>query len=168
MALKALCAALLLAGVIANDAAAHDYPNRPITVIVPFAAGGPADLLGRLLGTTMSGTLKQQIIVDNVGGAGGTIGTGRAAKSLPDGYTLLLMHVGIATAPALYRRLPYDATNDLEGGPLGEGAHCGGSCVTMAADSNAILSHGERNGEEGNAEPSVDEGRGAHVQDAHA
>jgi tripartite-type tricarboxylate transporter receptor subunit TctC len=117
MALKAMCAALLLAGVFAGDAAAQDYPNRPITVIVPFAAGGPADLLGRLLGSTMSSTLKQQIIIDNVAGAGGTIGTGRAAKAPPDGYTLLLMHVGIATAPSLYRRLPYDAINDLE--PIG-------------------------------------------------
>jgi tripartite-type tricarboxylate transporter receptor subunit TctC len=59
----------------------------------------------------------RQIIIDNVAGAGGTIGTGRAAKAPPDGYTLLLMHVGIATAPALYRRLPYDAINDLE--PIG-------------------------------------------------
>jgi tripartite-type tricarboxylate transporter receptor subunit TctC len=117
MALKAMCAALLLAGVFAGDAAAQDYPNRPITVIVPFAAGGPADLLARILGGEMSSVLKQQLIVDNVNGAGGTIGTARAAKAPPDGYTLLLMHVGIATAPALYRKLPYDAIADLE--PIG-------------------------------------------------
>jgi tripartite-type tricarboxylate transporter receptor subunit TctC len=65
----------------------------------------------------MSSVLKQQMIVDNVNGAGGTIGTARAAKAPPDGYTLLLMHVGIATAPALYRKLPYDAITDLE--PIG-------------------------------------------------
>ncbi len=117
MALKAICAALLLVGVFAGDAAAQDYPNRPITVIVPFAAGGPADLLARILGGEMSSVLKQQLIVDNVNGAGGTIGTARAAKAPPDGYTLLLMHVGIATAPALYRKLPYDAANDFA--PIG-------------------------------------------------
>lgn len=65
----------------------------------------------------MSASLKQQIIIDNINGAGGTIGTGRAAKAAPDGYTLLLMHVGIATAPALYRKLSYDAIKDLE--PIG-------------------------------------------------
>jgi tripartite-type tricarboxylate transporter receptor subunit TctC len=117
MALKAMCAVLLLVGVFAGEAAAQDYPNRPITVIVPFAAGGPADLLARILGGEMSSVLKQQLIVDNVNGAGGTIGTARAAKALPDGYTLLLMHVGIATAPALYRKLPYDTIADLE--PIG-------------------------------------------------
>jgi tripartite-type tricarboxylate transporter receptor subunit TctC len=117
MVLKAMCAALLLAGVFAGGAAAQDYPNRPITVIVPFAAGGPADLLARILGGEMSSVLKQQLIVDNVNGAGGTIGTARAAKAPPDGYTLLLMHVGIATAPALYRKLPYDTIADLE--PIG-------------------------------------------------
>jgi tripartite-type tricarboxylate transporter receptor subunit TctC len=118
MALKAICAALLLvAGVFAGEAAAQEYPNRPITVIVPFAAGGPADLLARILGGEMSSVLKQQLIVDNVNGAGGTIGTARAAKAVPDGYTLLLMHVGIATAPALYRKLPYDTIADLE--PIG-------------------------------------------------
>jgi tripartite-type tricarboxylate transporter receptor subunit TctC len=117
MALKAMCAALLLAGLFAGEAGAQDYPNRPITVIVPFAAGGPADLLARILGAEMGSVLKQQIIVDNVNGAGGTIGTARAAKAQPDGYTLLLMHVGIATAPALYRKLPYDAMTDLE--PIG-------------------------------------------------
>ena len=114
MALKVIGAALLLAVLFAGDAAAQDYPSRPITVIVPFAAGGPADLLARILGGVMSSTLKQQIIVENVNGAGGTIGTARAAKALPDGYTLLLMHVGMATAPALYRKLPYDAVTDLE------------------------------------------------------
>ncbi len=117
MTLKAICAAMLLAGVFAGGAAAQDYPNRPITLVVPFAAGGPTDLLARILGAEMSGALKQQIIIDNVNGAGGTIGTARAAKAPPDGYTLLLMHVGIATAPALYRKLSYDAMTDLE--PIG-------------------------------------------------
>ena len=102
---------------LAGNAVAQSYPNRHLTMIVPFAAGGPTDLLGRHLAAAMGATLKQQIIVENVNGAGGTLGTGRAAKAQPDGYTVLLMHIGIATAPALYRKLPYDTIVDLE--PIG-------------------------------------------------
>jgi tripartite-type tricarboxylate transporter receptor subunit TctC len=115
--LKKISAVLLLAALSAGTAVAQDYPSRPLVMIVPFAAGGPTDVLARNLGVTMGATLKQQIIIENVAGAGGTIGTGRAAKAAPDGYTILLMHIGIATAPALYRRLPYDAIRDLE--PIG-------------------------------------------------
>jgi tripartite-type tricarboxylate transporter receptor subunit TctC len=86
-------------------------------MVVPFAAGGPTDVLARHLGQAMSATLKQQIVIENVNGAGGTIGTARVAKAAPDGYTVLLMHIGIATAPALYRKLSYDANNDLA--PIG-------------------------------------------------
>jgi tripartite-type tricarboxylate transporter receptor subunit TctC len=107
----------LLAVMFASGAAAEDYPNRHITMVVPFAAGGPADILARHLAQAMGTTLKQQIVIENVNGAGGTIGTARVAKAQPDGYTVLLMHIGIATAPALYRKLPYDAINDLE--PIG-------------------------------------------------
>ena len=107
------CLALLGAG----EAAAQDYPQKPITVIVPFAAGGPTDTVARLLGVTMGRSLKTQIIVENVGGAGGTIGAARVAKAPPDGYTLLLHHIGQSTAPALYRKLPYDAVGDFE--PVG-------------------------------------------------
>jgi len=83
---------------------------------VPFAAGGPSDVLARNLGSTMSATLKQQMIVENVGGAV-TLGIARAARAQPDGYTVLVTHVGIATAPFLYRRVPYDTINDFE--PIG-------------------------------------------------
>src|SRR5688572_12942589 len=94
--------------------AAQDYPTKVITVVVPFAAGGPTDTVARLLGGPMTKTLKQQIIVENVGGAGGTIGVARVAKAAPDGYTLLLHHIGHATSASLYRKLPYDPINDLE------------------------------------------------------
>ncbi len=98
----------------AFGAGAQDYPNKSITVIVPFAAGGPTDTLARNLGVTLTGSLKQQIVVDNSGGAGGTIGINKVAKAKPDGYTLLLMHIGMATAPALYRKLPYETLDDFE------------------------------------------------------
>jgi tripartite-type tricarboxylate transporter receptor subunit TctC len=97
-------------------AKAQDYPARPITIIVPFAAGGPSDVLARNLGSTMSATLKQQMIIENVGGAV-PLGIARASRAQPDGYTALVTHVGIATAPFLYRRLPYDTINDFE--PIG-------------------------------------------------
>ncbi|MFO1323373.1 MAG: tripartite tricarboxylate transporter substrate binding protein BugD [Burkholderiales bacterium] len=98
-------------------AAAQDYPTKPITIIVPFAAGGPTDTVARLVAQSMTGTLKQQVIVENNGGAGGTIGANKVAKSKPDGYTLLLHHIGHSTAPSLYRTLPYNAQTDFE--PIG-------------------------------------------------
>ena len=95
-------------------AGAQDYPSKPITIIVPAAAGGPTDTLTRVLAAQMSEVLKQQMIIENVGGAGGTIGITRAAKARPDGYTLLLYHIGMATSPALYRKLQYDTLNDFD------------------------------------------------------
>jgi tripartite-type tricarboxylate transporter receptor subunit TctC len=92
---------------------AQDYPSRPITMIVPFSAGGPGDVIARILGSAMSTTLKQSIVIENVVGAGGTLGTNRVAKAAPDGYTLLLMHVGQATAPSLYAKLPFDPVGDF-------------------------------------------------------
>jgi len=96
---------------------ANDYPARPVTLIVPFSAGGPGDVIARILGGAMSATLKQSIVIENVVGAGGTLGTNRVAKAAPDGYTLLLMHVGQATAPALYAKLPFDPVGDFA--PIG-------------------------------------------------
>ncbi len=96
---------------------AQEYPNKVITMVVPFAAGGPTDTVARLITAPMSKTLKQQVIVENVGGAGGTIAANRVAKATPDGYTLLIHHVGHSTAPALYRKLPYDPINNFE--PIG-------------------------------------------------
>jgi tripartite-type tricarboxylate transporter receptor subunit TctC len=96
-----------------GTAIADDYPSRPVTMIVPFSAGGPGDVIARILGNAMSATLKQSIVIENVVGAGGTLGTNRVAKAAPDGYTLLLMHVGQATAPALYAKLPFDPVSDF-------------------------------------------------------
>ena len=99
---------------VAGAAAAQDYPTKPINIIVPAAAGGPTDTLTRVLAQAMGEALRQQMIIENVGGAGGTIGINRAAKARPDGYTLLLYHIGMATSPALYRKLPYDTLNDFD------------------------------------------------------
>lgn len=108
---------LLAMAVIGSAGASAQYPNKPVRMVVPFPAGGPTDTLARNLGVAMGETLKQQMIIENSGGAGGTIGINKVAKARPDGYTILLMHVGISTAPALYRNLPYDTVNDLE--PIG-------------------------------------------------
>ncbi len=101
----------------ALPALAQDYPSRPITLVVPFSAGGPGDVIGRLLGTSMSATLKQPVVIENAVGAGGTLGTNRVAKAAPDGHTILLMHVGQSTAPALYAKLPFDPVGDFA--PIG-------------------------------------------------
>jgi tripartite-type tricarboxylate transporter receptor subunit TctC len=87
-------------------ASAQDYPSGTITMVVPFSAGGPTDT--RLVAESMSRTLGQQILVENVGGAGGTLGARRVAQAEPDGYTLLVHHIGMATSATLYRTLPYD------------------------------------------------------------
>ncbi|HWU85598.1 MAG TPA: tripartite tricarboxylate transporter substrate binding protein BugD [Rhodocyclaceae bacterium] len=110
--LAAAAAMLSLAG-----AQAEDFPNKPVTVVVPFAAGGPTDTVARLIAQAMSINLKQTVLVENVGGAGGTVGAARVARAPGDGYTLLLHHIGQSTAPTLYRKLPYDAINDFE--PIG-------------------------------------------------
>lgn len=96
---------------------AQEYPTKTITMIVPFAAGGPTDTVARLIAQSMGKELKQQIIVENVGGAGGTLGAGRVARSAADGYTVFLHHIGQSTAPALYKKLPYNAIDDFE--PIG-------------------------------------------------
>jgi tripartite-type tricarboxylate transporter receptor subunit TctC len=109
----------LLAGVFAGlcfGAAAHaeTFPNKPITMIVPFAAGGPTDTVARSIAAAMQEDLKQTVVVENVGGAGGTIGATRAARATPDGYTILMHHIGMATSPALYRKLSFDPLKDFD------------------------------------------------------
>jgi putative tricarboxylic transport membrane protein len=110
--LAALAATTLL--LFTSEAGAQNYPDRPITMVVPFAAGGPTDTVTRLVADVMSKDLGQQIVVENVGGAGGTLGAGRVAKADPDGYTLLLHHIGMATSATLYRKLAYDTLNSFE------------------------------------------------------
>lgn len=108
-AMSAAISIVLGAGAVSADT----YPSRTITIVVPFSAGGPTDTVTRLVAESMQRTLGQQIIVENVGGAGGTLGAGRVAKAEPDGYTLLLHHIGMATSATLYRKLAYDPKGDF-------------------------------------------------------
>jgi tripartite-type tricarboxylate transporter receptor subunit TctC len=98
----------------ATTVALAEYPDKPITVVVPFAAGGPTDKVARDLAVVLGKELKQTVIIENVGGAGGTLGAGKVAKAAPDGYTVLLHHIGMATSPALYRNLAYKTLEDFE------------------------------------------------------
>jgi tripartite-type tricarboxylate transporter receptor subunit TctC len=99
-------------------ALAQKYPNRPVTIIVPFAAGGPTDIIARIVGEYYSKTLGQQFVVENVAGAGGTTGITRGAQSKPDGYTIMMGHMGThGAAPALYANLKYDPVKDFQ--PIG-------------------------------------------------
>ena len=112
----AVVAMMAVAGI--GDARAQDYPARTATVIVPFAAGGPADITGRIVADIFSRYLGQKFVVENVVGAGGTIGAIRAARAPADGYTLLSGHLGTnALAPAFYPNLGYDPQKDFE--PIG-------------------------------------------------
>jgi len=117
MAKKVFLSIAFLTLLGAQSVAAQEYPTKVITMVVPFTAGGPTDTVGRLLAVPMSKALNTTVIIENVGGAGGTIGANRVAKSSPDGYTIFLHHIGQSTAPALYRKLPYDPINDFE--PIG-------------------------------------------------
>jgi tripartite-type tricarboxylate transporter receptor subunit TctC len=107
MTKRAALAALLSVG-LAGPALAQNFPTKPITVIVSFAAGGPSDVIARLLGEQMSKTLGQPVVVENVAGAGGTAGAKRVAAAEPDGHTILIHHLALAAAPALYANLGYD------------------------------------------------------------
>lgn len=99
---------------VSSGNAQTPYPNRPISLVVPFAAGGPNDVMSRIVSEHMSRTLGQPIIIENVAGAGGTTGSGRVAQAQPDGYTLVSGHVGThAAAPALYPNLRYDPVKDF-------------------------------------------------------
>lgn len=102
------CSILVLAGLSAT-VGAQDYPNKPIRVVVPFAPGGGADVIARVVSQPLSDALGQLLVIDNRAGAGGTIGAGLVAKATPDGYTLLVASTGPnAVAPSIYARLPYD------------------------------------------------------------
>jgi tripartite-type tricarboxylate transporter receptor subunit TctC len=112
--LLTLAAAVGLAAGVAQAA----YPERPITMIVPFAAGGPTDVVARIVSEHMSRTLGQQIVIENVTGAGGTTGITRAVQARPDGHTIMMGHMGThGAAPAVYPNLKYDPTKDFE--PVG-------------------------------------------------
>jgi len=97
----------------AQSSAGSDYPNRALRLIVPFSAGGPVDIISRSLTPKMSESLGRQVVVDNRGGAGSTIGTALVAKAAPDGYTLLVVSGSYVINPAMIRKLPYDSVNDF-------------------------------------------------------
>ena len=103
-----------LAAAFLGSAWAQSYPSRTVTLIVPFAAGGPTDTVARTLGQSMTKTLGQTVVVENKTGAGGTIGANYVAKANPDGYTIFLHHNGMATATGLYRKLPFNPLTDFE------------------------------------------------------
>jgi tripartite-type tricarboxylate transporter receptor subunit TctC len=111
-----LCAAL--AGCVVNSSIAADaWPTKPVTIVIPFAAGGTTDIIGREVGHKLSEELKQPVIIDNRPGAGGTLGASLVAHASPDGYTLFMSTVAHAMAPGIYKKLPYDFIKDLD--PIG-------------------------------------------------
>jgi tripartite-type tricarboxylate transporter receptor subunit TctC len=107
----------LLLALAATSALAQPYPSKPVTIVVPAAAGGPSDTVARVLAPSLTKELKGTVIVENQGGAGGTVGAGRVARAPGDGYTLYLYHIAHSTWPALYRKLPFDVVKDFE--PIG-------------------------------------------------
>jgi tripartite-type tricarboxylate transporter receptor subunit TctC len=109
-----LCGALALA---AGAAFAQGYPDRPVKLVIPYAPGGPTDVLGRAVAEQLGRTLKQSVVVENRAGAAGIIAMGAVAKSAPDGYTLLLGDMNLAVAPALHKTLPFDPVKDFT--PIG-------------------------------------------------
>ena len=107
----AAAASLVATGAAVAQAA---FPAKPVTVVVPFSAGGPTDVVARLIGVPMGKALGQTVIIDNALGAGGTIAAAKVARAAPDGYTIFLHHMGMSTAPALYRKLSFDPLKDFE------------------------------------------------------
>ncbi len=141
---KSFAATLILIAslVFAGEASCQDYPAKPVRLVVPFAPGGGVDITARLLAQSLSVNLGQQIVIDNRGGAGGIVGMEIVARAAPDGYTLLMSHVGFTAMPGLYKKLPFDPVNDFTGvvvahlgrlrarrqprraGQISAGAHC--------------------------------------------
>jgi len=105
--------AIALSSAVA-PAMAQGWPSKPITLVVPFAAGGPTDVVARMLGAAMTKSLGQTVVIENRTGAGGTIAAAAVARAAPDGYTFLIHHNGMGTAPALYRKLAYNPLTDFE------------------------------------------------------
>ena len=121
-----LCCFLATGGFTICVAQSPPYPTRPIRLVVPYPPGGGTDIIARIVGQKLTENLGQQIIVDNRGGAGGTIGTDIVSKSVPDGYTILMAPTSHAINPSIYRRLPYDTLKDF-------------TPVTLAASATIVL-----------------------------
>lgn len=112
--LAALASAFAVTLTPTGQALAQTFPSKPITLVIPFAAGGPTDLLGRSLAQAMGATLGQTVVVENRTGAGGTLASAYVARAAADGHILLLHHIGMSTAPSLYRKLTFDPLKDFE------------------------------------------------------
>jgi len=129
--------------------AQQPFPNRPVTIIVPFAAGGPTDVISRIVAEGMGKDLGQAVVVENVTGAGGTIAAARVAQARPDGHTLMMHHIGHASAATLYRRLPYSVTDSFA--PLGIVSDAAMTLVARpdfpAGDLNAYIAEIKRQGD---------------------
>ena len=111
--LQSAALALIGAGALAAPVLAQDYPTQPVTIVVPFSAGGPSDTVARVIAHSMGREMGQQVLVQNVGGAGGTLGSAQVAHAAPDGYNLLINHIAMAVSGALYANLPYSTTQDF-------------------------------------------------------
>src|SRR5262245_12585995 len=110
---RALAASMLLANLAVGTAWAQTYPNHPITMLVPFPPGGATDAIARIIQDVMSKSLGQPIVMENIGGAGGTIAAARAARAEPNGYTVIIHQVALAAGMTLYPNLTYDAEKDF-------------------------------------------------------
>src|SRR5690349_14531663 len=142
-------AAVLVAAFAATAAQAQPYPSHPITVIVPFPAGGPSDVVARIVTDQMGKLLGQPLLIENVGGAGGTIGSARAAAAAPDGYTLLAGSMGShVSAPVLMPNVKYDSERDFA--PIGFTAHAPAVIVARkdfpAKDLPEFIAYVQKNG----------------------
>ncbi|HEX4326036.1 MAG TPA: tripartite tricarboxylate transporter substrate-binding protein [Burkholderiales bacterium] len=137
--MPALALACALGAALAPPAALAEFPDKPVTIVVPFPAGGPSDKIARDVAEAMHKTLNQTVVVDNTSGAGGTVGTARVAHATADGYTLLVHHIGLSTAPALYKTLGYKADDLAFLGLINEAPQTLISRPTMAANTFAEL-----------------------------
>src|SRR6185369_10396999 len=144
------CLAALAWCAAPSDAQSQPYPSRPITVIVPFPAGGPSDVVARIVTKQMGKVLGQTMVIENVGGAGGTIGSARVASAAPDGYTLLAGSMGShVSAPVLTPNVKYDSARDFA--PIGFTAHAPAVIVARkdfpAKDLREFVDYLKQNGE---------------------
>ena len=135
---------------LAGPALAQTYPEKPVTILVPAAAGGPSDTVTRIVADAMAKTLGGEIVIQNMGGAGGTLGAAQVAKAPADGYTLLLYHIGVATSASLYENLPYDPGEAFAG--IGQVADVPMTVIARKdfepADVGALIAHLRKNGSE--------------------
>ena len=135
---------------LAGPALAQTYPEKPVTILVPAAAGGPSDTVTRIVADAMAKTLGGEIVIQIMGGAGGTLGAAQVAKAPADGYTLLLYHIGVATSASLYENLPYDPGEAFAG--IGQVADVPMTVIARKdfepADVGALIAHLRQNGSE--------------------